>query len=233
MDGSRLDIVCSAGSRAGKTTFARFLADFSLLADSAEPPRLFDTAVPDGDLERRYPTDCELLDIRKTQAQLRMLDPLVDPTITQRHHIIDLADGARDRFVSIAETTAFDAEAADWGTRIFIWHLMEPDAASLRSLQRFRAVFPSAHLIAVRGPAMQEAARLAWSRIDLEDVPVQTQVNVPFFTRGTANTIHDAGFSFADFISDSGRAVHPVIRDELMGALSALRDEIVAVVSIP
>ena len=226
MDGSRLDITCSASSRAGKTTLARLLADFAILNDPAAPPRLFDTAVPEGELERRYPTDCELLDMHNTQAQLRMLDPLVDPVSGPRHHVIDLANPARLRLLSIAETTGFDAAAADCGTRIVIWHMMEPDLSSLRSFQHFRSAFPKARLVAVRGPAMHEAARLEWSSIDIDMVPADAQLTVPWFTRGTANTIAAEDFSFAGFVAGGGQGVHPVIRDELMSALVAFRDAV-------
>lgn len=245
----RLDIVASSATRIGKTLFARILGDLALLRGGDLTFRMFDTAVPDGDIITWFPLTGQIVDPFRTMDQLRMLDPLLDmpsaparqpwedPDVWQAkadktvqppgvHHIIDLAQSATARFVDTLADTGFCAEAAAKGVSVTLWFMLDQRASAFKALSAVRTKLADARIVVVHQPFRRDLIVPEYSAEEMVALNCDAHIEVPILKPATLTHILNRDFSFRRFMETGGREEHFLVRDDLLIMMTRLYDEI-------
>ncbi len=138
-------IICSAGSRVGKTTMARLLADYFILGGRQFAG--FDTHSYEPEFAERFPQQVALVDLNSVQGQMALFDPLLVHDEVPK--IIDLWHQGAAPFFMLWDHMDFVAEARRIGVEPIVFLFAEPSPRSLAIASRIIDRHPDLTMIAV------------------------------------------------------------------------------------
>jgi len=119
-------IVASLHGRAGKTLFARIVADY--FAFSGGRPFVFDTDITEQTLRAAFPFDTTVVDLTETRDQMALFDTVAAPAPDPR--VVDVSHYVFRRFFKLMEGTDFVSEARTRQVEPVIFYIAgrNPDA---------------------------------------------------------------------------------------------------------
>ena len=197
--GGSLTVVCSDSPRNGKTLFAKLLADLLRLRNGAVP-HLFDTDEPDGDLIHHYGAEAgAITDLARTRQQVALFDSVIGAP--DRHFLVDLSARHLERFFRIAGDIGLEAGAAEAGTRLRIYYVVDRTVASVTHAHDLRVRFPACDFATVRNGAIGDALDDAGALATYRRMRLDREVLLPALSGVALGWLEHHAFHFDDFLA--------------------------------
>jgi hypothetical protein len=181
----------------GKTTISRTLMDY-FKAQGAEY-RAFDTEAPLGVLKRFYPDKTEVVDLTKSDGQMRVFDTLKNAPIT----VIDVRAGLLSPTLKTLAEIGFLDGAKEGRLRITVLHILGSTYASFDEIQATAALVPGCKHFLVTNH-INDTTYLGLSA-DMKKAG-DGIIDIPKLNELAAEYVDTAGVSFDRFISDDSQS---------------------------
>lgn len=127
----------------GKTVASRLLLDY--YKANAIEFKAFDTQFPSGGLQRFYPEKAQIVDITKSDDQMKVLDDLQP----NRVNVVDGAAGTLTPTLKLLNETGFLDDAKVGKLKIIVLHVLGPATQSLDEVKQIVAALAGSRYIAV------------------------------------------------------------------------------------
>ncbi len=191
-------VVASPRSRVGKTLLARLLIDFH--TQEGREVAAFDLNSGGGTLTQYVPSRTTASEIADINGQMALFDRLIaEDGITK---VVDLGHELFEGFFALASKIGFVEEAHRRQIAPAILFVITPDATSVESYRRLRAMFPQA----VLAPLHNEIFGIAQHRDKYELAGHRTLLtHLPLLAPGVRRSIDTPPFSFTDAALASSR----------------------------
>jgi hypothetical protein len=190
-------IVASRHGRAGKTLFARVVADYFLL--SGVRPLVFDTDFTEQTLRAAFPFDSVVVDLTETRDQMMLFDNLVAPAPEAR--VVDVSHYVFRKFFKLMEESDFVREARARQIEPVIFYIADRNADAYEEGRLLRERFADCALVLVEnvflGPLKERTLHSAGFRaFESHDLCMTMPVLEPVI----ADAIHETEVSLSDII---------------------------------
>lgn len=185
----------------GKTTISRTLLDYFDIgrAGSGVAYRAFDTEAPSGVLKRFFPDKTEIVDLTKSDDQMKVFDTLKDKQIT----VIDVRAGLLSPTLKILAKIGFLARAKEGKLKITVLHVLGSSQASFDEIKATAGIIEGArHYLVVNH--INEASFLGLSE-DLKQVGAGV-IEIAKLEERAAEYVDTAGVSFGSFCGNESNS---------------------------
>ncbi|MBR0695939.1 hypothetical protein [Bradyrhizobium lablabi] len=182
----------------GKTFLSRALLDY--LRDrpgQVQDARAFDTEAPVGILKRFFPQFAEIVDLTRSDGQMRVFDTLKADQVT----VLDVRAGQLTPTLELLGEIGFLDNVKAGKLRISILHVIGSTQASFDEIRAVgRLVEGARHVLVINRVTDADFLGLP---ADAKAMPV---INVGKLNDRAAELVDGAGASFTDFALDEGRS---------------------------
>jgi hypothetical protein len=190
-------IVASRHGRAGKTLFARVLADYFLL--SGTRPLIFDTDITEQTLRAAFPFDTVVVDLTETRDQMMLFDNLAARAPEAR--VVDVSHYVFRKFFKLMQESDFVSEARTRNIEPVIFYLADRKADAYEEGRLLRERFADCALVLVEnvflGPLKERTLHSAGFRaFESHDLCM----TLPLLEPAIADAIQDTQLSLSDLI---------------------------------
>ena len=217
-----LTIVCSNKPRNGKTLLARMIAD-RLSLTGADSFRIFDTDFPEGGLAGYFPESSEIVDLAKTQGQVRIFDTILAETGVD--YIIDLQSDLLDAFFRIFSDIGFEHAAREAGLNLSIYFILDRAMTTMQSARRIGEMLHESDFVLVRNEAVGNVLTLPEAARIRAQIKNARDLSMPALSIEAANFIEKPEFTFAGFVARNGEGAPLEMRIELWNFLEAVYNQ--------
>jgi hypothetical protein len=220
--GSHIYIICSDQARNGKTLFARLYAD-CLALSGTDRLHIFDTDFPGGDLARYFPDNSDILDISKTDGQVRLFDTMINNP--QINYVVDLQSSLLSRFFKIFSDIGFDEGAAEAGIGVVVFFVVDRSMSSIHAADHIRSKLTCSEFVLVRNDSIGNLLHIPSAAREYSEIQKDRDLVLPKFSEAARNFIEQPQFSFADFIAGHYSSAPLEIRHELWSFLEKIYNQ--------
>lgn len=181
----------------GKTVVSRTLLDYFDVgrAGSGVVYRAFDTEFPEGVLKRFFPDKTEIVDLSRSDDQMKVFDSLKDRQIT----VIDVRAGLLSKMLSTLSEIGFLAGAKEGRLKITVLHVLGSTQASFDEIRATAGLVEGARHYLVMNH-VNEASYLGLSE-SLKQVG-NGLIDLPKLNELAAEYVDGAGVSFGNFVDN-------------------------------
>jgi len=195
---SSVTIVCSDCSRNGKTLFAKLAADLLALRHG-EPPHIFDTDAPDGNLIRQFPGNSEIIDLTKTRQQMSLFDGIL--SAGKGHFLIDLSAHHFRHFFEIYCDIQFEIGAQEAGIDNTVFFLIDRSVASIENAAALRKRIGQTRFVPVRNKAIGDALDEGNMADLYQRMHVEREILLPVLSSEALGLLEHPDFHFDSFVA--------------------------------
>ncbi|MET4490688.1 hypothetical protein [Bradyrhizobium sp. LA7.1] len=192
----RIVIVGADKGGVGKTMLSRALLDY--FADRGLSCRAFDTEAPTGNLHRFYPDASAIVDLTKSDNQMRVLDGLRAAQVT----LIDIRAGLLSPTLTMLRELDFFDGIVEGRLAITVVHVIGSTQASFAEIAATTEIIAGAqHVLAVNH--INEAS---FSGLPVVGDEVDCLIEIGKLNELAADHVDAAGVSFRDFIANESNS---------------------------
>ncbi|MEM6463433.1 MAG: hypothetical protein AAF724_16115 [Pseudomonadota bacterium] len=217
-----MHIICSDEARNGKTIFARLYAELLRLG-ADHLPRIIDTDHPDGTIVRYFPNTCDIIDLSRTDGQIRLFDTIIENP--HLDHVIDLEAHHLKRFFSIFEDIDYDRAASLAGMGVAVFFFLDRTLASIQAAIALRKRLTSSQFVLVRNDAIGVYRPPAYGERELFRIDMDRQIRLPSLPTDLLDFVEDPEFNLSDFILQRPHNLPDWLSDELWTILEAIYEQ--------
>ena len=210
-DGSKIYIVCSNQTRNGKTLLARVYADY--LTTIGREFAIFDAESPYGDISRWYPLEAELVDLGRTQGQIKLFDTILSSP--PQDYIIDLPARYLNSFFKIIRDIQFIGEADNAGFDCVAMFIVDRTAESVTAASELLNTWDEAQFVLVRNEAVGNVLENVRVAADYTALNAGGEIVLPALTLDALEYIEREAFTFHDFLKKDSSHIPPEERAEI------------------
>jgi hypothetical protein len=179
----------------GKTTISRALLDY--FKTHGVENRAFDTEAPLGVLKRFHPDKTEIVDLTRSDAQMKVFDNL--PAVT----VIDVRAGLLSPTLKTLAEIGFLDMVKDGRIKVVVLHVLGSSLASFNEIKSTRGALPGCEHYLITNH-VNDAAFFEW---DGDTAKLALSVgdgvlDVPKLNELAVEHVETAGVSFLDFVSN-------------------------------
>ncbi|GEC52271.1 hypothetical protein ABIF38_006433 [Bradyrhizobium japonicum] len=186
----------------GKTFLSRVLLDY--LRDrpgKVQNVKAFDTEAPGGILKRFFPQFAEVVDLTKSDGQMRVFDRLKPDQLT----LLDIRASQLTPTLELLGEIGFLDNVKAGKLRITVLHVIGSTQASFDEIRAIAGLVDGArHSLVINHITDAEFLGLP---VETRALPV---INIGKLNDRAAELVDSAGVSFSDFVQDEGKS--PVMR---------------------
>jgi len=187
----------------GKTTISRALIDY--LKSTNKEVRAFDTEYPAGVLKRFHPDKTEVVDLTKSDDQMKVFDNLSPVTVT----LIDVRAGLLSPTLSVLNDIGFFQMAKEGKIKIIVFHVLGSTIASLNEVKATAEIMKNADHFLLKnhtnGAVFFDGINsVAKDIFNTESAPV---LDIPKLDERATEYVEAAGLPFAQFIADDSQSM--------------------------
>lgn len=184
----------------GKTTIARALLDY--FKTQGIECRAFDTEAPAGVLKRFFPDKTEIVDLTRSDAQMKVFDNL--PAVT----VIDVRAGLLSPTLKTLAEIGFLDMVKDGKIKVAVLHVLGSSLASFAEVATTQAALPGCKHFLVTNH-VNDAAFFEWdaSTAALVHTVGDGLLNVPKLNELAVEHVETAGVPFVDFVANQANSM--------------------------
>jgi hypothetical protein len=209
---SKIYIVCSNQTRNGKTILARLYADY--LTMIGRDFVIFDAESPYGDISRWYPLEAELVDLSRTQGQIKLFDSILSSE--PRDYIIDLPARYLNSFFKIISDIRFVEEAAQAGFDCILLFIVDRTAESVTAARELLDSWQEELFVLVRNEAVGNVLENVRVAADYAALNPGAEIVLPALTPDALEYIERESFTFHNFLKKDSSYIPPEERAEIV-----------------
>lgn len=198
----------------GKTTVSRLLIDY--LAARKTPARAFDAEFPRGTLERFHPDMTEIVDLRQTGDQMKIIDTLEDagPKVS----VLDVRAGSLGPTLQALEDIGFIEAAKDGQFTFCLFHVLGPSVSSLDEISITSPYVSDANYFLVKNH-INDTTFFEWDPETygsyFDGVQTAGEISIPKLNELAYEQVEVAAVPFSEFVDNRGgdgkRAEHSFV----------------------
>ena len=187
----------------GKTTVSRLLLDY--LAARKTPARAFDAEFPRGTLERFHPDMTEIVDIRQTGDQMKIIDTLEDagPKVS----VLDVRAGSLGPTLQALEDIGFIDAAKEGQFTFCLFHVLGPSVSSLDEISITAPYVSDAHYFLVKNH-INDTTFFEWDPETygsyFDGVATAGEISIPKLNELAYEQVELAAVPFSEFVENRG-----------------------------
>ncbi len=186
----------------GKTTVSRVLLDY--LTERAIPARAFDTESPRGTLTRFYPDTTEIVDLDRTNDQMRGFDTLDQNDI--KVTLVDVRAGQLKTMLGALREFGFFEAVREGKFDFLLFHILGSSVASLEEIAEMAPFVGDAQYFLVKNH-IGEGTYFEWDpnlhRAYFDRATNATELTIPKLNELAYEQIDVAGSTFSQFVQDT------------------------------
>ena len=188
-----------------------------------DPPTIFDTDHPDGEIIRHFPQTARIVDIEKTTDQVALFDGVLGAD--SGHFLIDLSSEHMAHFFNVYCDIDFEAGAEDAGIDNTVFYLIDRTVASVENAVSLHNRISRTRFVPVRNRAIGDALDVGRTADLYHSMRFDREILLPELSSETLGMLEHPEFHFDAFVA--GRYEHfPFeMKAELWGFLESLYEQ--------
>ena len=189
----------------------------------SESYHVFDTDLPNGGLAGYFPTNSELIDLSKTQGQVRLFDTILSNP--ELDYVLELDASVLASFFRIYTDIAFEQAASEVRLSISVYFILDRGVTSVDAAKNVSGMLDRAELHIVRNEIFGNVLAFPEAAKTYSEIKKTSGITLPRLSVETLNYIDQIDFTFADFILKNGASVPNGIRLELWMFLETIYNQ--------
>ena len=141
------------------------------------------------------------------------------------NYVIDLQSSLLNRFFAIFRDIGFDQGAAEAGTGISVFFIVDRSMSSILAAEKLRPKIGESTFVLVHNEAIGTLLHLPSAASEYSEIEKDRDLVLPKFSDAARDYIEDVRFSFADFIAGGYHDTPMAIRHELWSFLESLYNQ--------
>lgn len=200
----------------GKTMMTRCIVDYIKQRKIEGDVRLFDTESPKGVLRRFY-NEAEVIDLEKTNDQMRVLDNIVN-NIT----VVDIKAGLLTPTLQMFSKIGLLDAVRQNQVKLVIFHILGSNIASLNEVMETIQIINGAKYFLVKNHT-NDSKFFEWDSNISSALTMAPMLDIPQLTEMACEYVDQAGVPFSGFIEDSANSF--VLKGNVRHWLNKVFDE--------
>jgi hypothetical protein len=184
---------------------------------------VFDTDLPYGSIQQWFPERSELVDLTRTGDLVRMLDRMIQEP--DNNYVVDLQAPLLDPFFTIFHDISFDEGAAQSGSGVAVFFVLDRSMRSIEAAARTRARLKNSEFVIVKNEAIGTVLHEPKAAELYLAIAKDREISLPRLTQEARDYIERNGFSFAEFVAGRSEEAPVAIRFELWAFLETIYNQ--------
>lgn len=184
---------------------------------------MFDTDLPYGSVQQWFPDNSELVDLTRTGDLVRMLDRMIQEP--DCNFVVDLQASLLDAFFKIFHDISFDEGAAEAGSGVAVFFVLDRSVRSIEAAARTRARLKCSEFVIVKNEAIGTVLHEPRAAELYMAIPKDREISLPRLSEAARDHIERHGFSFAEFVAGKAEEAPVAIRFELWNFLETIYNQ--------
>lgn len=180
----------------GKTTLSRILLDYCKTKYTTF--RAFDTETPKGSLHRFYPSDSDIVDLTKSDDQMKVFDNLSDSSTT----VIDVRAGLLSPTLKVLSEIGFLQMVRDGKIKIVVLHVIGPAISSIEEIKATKEILAGSQHFIVKNHINDSEFFDGIDSIAKDAFNSET-LDIPKLDERTTEYVDASGMTFLDFAANA------------------------------
>jgi hypothetical protein len=154
---------------------------------------------------------------------VRLFDSMIGrPDI---NYVVDLQSSLLNRFFTIFSDICFDAGAAEAGTGVVVFFVVDRSISSIHAADHIRSKLTCSEFVLVRNDSIGNLLHLPSAAQEYHEIRKDRDLVLPKFSEAAREFVEQPHFSFSDFIAGHYNSAPLPIRHELWDFLEKIYNQ--------